>query len=172
MTSPNKYEIYTDRLILRQFKEEDYETYYNILNQEQVSVWLGDRKRKTKQDIINILENYERSWNKNNFGVFAVIEKESQQLIGHCGIRILGRSLDIELLYAFDPSFWGKGYATESANAVAKWAREELKLNGLVAIVYSDNEKSCNVLEKVGFRYKGIQNYFGSKLSLYEIYFD
>lgn len=120
-------EIYTERLILRRFNQSDFENYYDILKQEEVSKWLGARNRKSKED---------------------------NKLIGHCGLKPLEDIQEIELLYAFDPKFWGNGYATESARTIIKFAQDELKLKRLVAIVYPSNDKSCNVIEKLGFQYK------------------
>ena len=46
------------------------------------------------------------------------------------------------------------------------------KLKRLVAIVYPNNNKSCNVIEKLGFQYKGEQEHFGVNLFYYELELD
>lgn len=165
-------EIYTERLILRRFNQSDFENYYDILKQEEVTKWLGAGKRKSKEDVKNMMTTFQNHWDKNNYGVWAVIKKEDNRLIGHCGLKPLEDIQEIELLYAFDPKFWGNGYATESARTIIKVAQDELKLKRLVAIVYPNNNKSCNVIEKLGFQYKGEQEHFGVKLFYYELELD
>ena len=164
--------IYTERLILRRFSESDFENYYDILNQEEVSKWLGSGKRKSKEDVKNIMTSFQSDWDKNNYGVWAVIKKENNRLIGHCGLKHLKDIQEIELLYAFDPKFWGNGYAAESARAVIKFAQDELKFKRLVAGVYPNNNRSCNVIEKLGFKYKGERELFGVNLFYYELELD
>ena len=162
-------EIYTKRLVLRRFIESDFENYYDILKQEEVSKWVGSGKIKSKDDVKNIMRNFESFWEKNNYGVWAVINKENNELVGHCGLKPLEDIQEIELLYAFRPNSWGNGYATESARAVIRLALDELKLKHLIALVYPNNKRSCNVIEKLGFKYKGEQEHFGINLLYYEL---
>lgn len=162
-------EIYTERLFLRRFNEADFESYYNILKQEEVCKWLGAGKRKNKEDVKNIMAAFQSHWDKNNYRVWAVINKENNELIGHCGLKPIDDISETELLYAFDPKSWGKGYATEAARAVIKFAQDELNLERLVAIAYPDNKRSCNVIEKLGFIYKGEQEHFNVNFSYYEL---
>jgi ribosomal-protein-alanine N-acetyltransferase len=162
-------EIYTKRLVLRRFIESDFENYYDILKQEEVSKWIGSGKIKSKDDVKNIMRNFESHWKKNNYGVWAVIKKENNELVGHCGLKPLEDIQEIELLYAFRPNSWGNGYATESARAVIRLALDELKLKHLIALVYPNNKRSCNVIEKLGFKYKGEQEHFGINLLYYEL---
>ncbi|WP_195947884.1 GNAT family N-acetyltransferase [Paraclostridium bifermentans] len=169
MIIKNTHEIFTERLVLKRFNECDLEKYYDILKQEEVSKWLGTGKRKSYDDVKNIMQSFEQHWSQNNYGVWAVINKENDELIGHCGLKNIDNSTDIELLYAFKQSSWGHGYATESAKSVIEFAKNELKLLKLVAIVYPNNIKSCNVIEKLGFEYRGIQKHFGVDLSYYEL---
>lgn len=169
MNSEINNNIYTERLILRRFIQSDLEDYYNILNQEEVSKWLGSGKRISRDAVINSMRSIENFWNKNNYGIWAVINRETNELIGHCGLNPLKDIQKIELLYAFDKKAWGKGYATESAREIIKFAHDELKLNCLVAIAYPNNSRSCNVIEKLGFKYKGEQEHFGVNLSYYEL---
>ena len=162
-------EIHTKRLILRRFSRDDLNNYYNILKQEQVTKWLGTGKRRSYDDVKNMIEIIENHWIQNNYGVWAVINKEKNELIGHCGLKNIDNTNDVELLYAFDPTSWGNGYANESAKAVIEFAKTKTDLKKLVAIAYPNNRKSRNVIEKAGFQYKGMQEHFGANLSYYEL---
>ena len=55
-----------------------------------------------------------------------------------------------------DRSQWGKGYATEAVRAVTGYAFGELGLEKVLASVYSGNDASLRILEKVGYRQAGL----------------
>lgn len=165
----SKRNISTERLFLRRFMDSDFERYCEILSHNEVTMWLGRGDRKNKEDVRKIMTSYQSYWDNNNHGVWAVVREDDNELIGHCGIRYLDAIGEIELLYAFDPNYWNKGYATESVKAVIKYAKEELKLEKLVAIVYPNNSKSCNVIEKQGFDFKGEKELFGINLFYYDL---
>ncbi|GLC31706.1 hypothetical protein bsdE14_31160 [Clostridium omnivorum] len=52
---------------------------------------------------------------------------------------------------------------------IMRFAQDELNLKRLVAIAYPDNKRSCNVIEKLGFIYKGEQEHFNVNFSYYEL---
>jgi len=106
MNNKKSNEIYTKRLLLRKFQICDFEDYYDILKQEEVSMWLGTGKRKSLDDVIRIMKNFEKHWVENNYGVWAVTNRETNKLIGQCGFNILEDTKETELLYAFDSKFW------------------------------------------------------------------
>jgi RimJ/RimL family protein N-acetyltransferase len=58
---------------------------------------------------------------------------------------------DTELGYRFLPEFWGKGLATEAGRASIDFARSDLGLTRLVALVHPDNVASAGVLAKLRF---------------------
>ena len=94
----------------------------------------------------------------NQEGIWAMILKETQQLIGSVGIipdpkrenpqvRMLG--------YWLDENYWGKGYMTEAVQAVLNYGFEELRLSLITATCYPHNKRSQKVLKKNGFIYEG-----------------
>jgi len=165
-------EIYTERLLLRKFKDDDFESYYDILKQEEVSMWLGNGKRKSQEDVKRVMKYFERHWTLNDYGVWAVINRETNELIGQCGFNILEDTKETELLYAFDSKFWGKGYATEASMAAIKFLSENFKLNPIVALAYPNNDRSSNVIKKIGFEYKGMAKHFGVELLYFQLNLD
>ena len=96
------------------------------------------------------------------------MEKKSGNLIGHCGIRPIpdGR---VELLYAYDPSAWGKGYGTEAAAAVLEYGKENFEIDELIAIAYPQNPASIGIIKKLGFESIGKEEHFGKMLEVYSI---
>ena len=66
---------------------------------------------------------------------------------------------DVNLGYQFDPAYWGRGFAAESAGPVLRYAFERLELRRLVAYTQRDNARSVRVLEKLGFQQHSRTNY-------------
>lgn len=162
-------QIITKRLILRKFKKADYDEYCNILGNDEVSKWLGTGKKIDAQKVKKMMSNFKAHWSDRGYGVWAVVEKQSNKLIGHCGLNYFKDLDKTELLYAFDEKYWGRGYATESAKAVVEYTRENLTLSKLTAIAYPENIGSRKVIEKAGFTYMGNREFFGTNLAYYEL---
>ena len=81
---------------------------------------------------------------------FAIFRKSDGALIGAAGVH---PDRDFELGYWVGEPFWGKGYATEAARRVTRFAFEDLNAKEVRAGWYVDNPASGRVLEKIGFRY-------------------
>jgi len=158
-------EIVTDRLKIRRFQEADLEPYIKIMTNPAVTKYLGDGKDLTELDVIKKLDWFKKVWDEHGFGVFAVIELTSQNIIGHCGFLPMKDSR--ELLYAFDSFAWGKGYATEACRAVLEAAKNQFKWTEIYAIAYPQNKHSIAVLKKLGFLNIGTNKYFGHLLEEY-----
>lgn len=86
------------------------------------------------------------------YGLFSVIRKADDQLIGDCGLEQM--TLDgepaAELGYDFRSDVWGQGYATEAACAVRDYAVGVLHLPRLISLIRVGNLASRRVAERVG----------------------
>jgi [ribosomal protein S5]-alanine N-acetyltransferase len=91
---------------------------------------------------------------KNGYGLYSVILKESGLLIGDCGLEQMeiGGEVAAELGYDFRSDHWNRGFATEAARAVRDHAFGALGLPRLVSLIRVGNEPSRRVAEKVGMR--------------------
>jgi len=158
-----KNSIMTERLEIRRFQQADKERYVKIMTNPEVYKYLGDGKGVEDEIARRMVTFFSFSR-----GVFAVVEKESGKLIGHCGIRPIqdGR---IELLYAYDPSAWGKGYGTEAAKAVLDYGRENFEIDELIAMAYPENPGSIGIMKNLGFKSIGQEEHFGNMLEVYSL---
>ena len=157
--------IITDRLEIRRFLEKDTERYVSIMTNPDVYRYLGSGSGVSEEGVVKLMDHFESIFEQ-GYGVFAVIEKASGEVIGHCGIRPIpdGR---IELLYAYCPSAWGKGYATEAGKAVLAYGKENFNLNEIIAMSYPQNPGSIGVIKKLGFEPIGQEEHFGNMLEVY-----
>ena len=145
----------TERLILRQFSTDDAEFILELVNEQSFIQNIGDRGVRTLDDArAYILRVAVTSYEKNGFGLYLVLLKESGESIGMCGLIKREGLEDVDIGYAFLPKFWSKGYALEAALAVRDYARDVIGLKRLVAITDPENQGSIRVLEKIGMRYE------------------
>jgi [ribosomal protein S5]-alanine N-acetyltransferase len=86
-------------------------------------------------------------------GVLSVVRKDTDDVIGYCGVVFHGTGAadEPELAYELRRAAHGRGYATEAAQAVVTWAGEA-DYPRLWASVRDWNVASRRVLEKLGFR--------------------
>jgi ribosomal-protein-alanine N-acetyltransferase len=88
------------------------------------------------------------------YGLFAVILKANNLLIGDCGLEVMevdGTTV-AELGYDFRSDYWNRGYATEAATAVRDFAFQTLGLPQLISLIRVGNVASKRVAEKVGMQ--------------------
>lgn len=88
------------------------------------------------------------------YGLFSVILKSEDLLIGDCGLEHMELDGDpaTELGYDFRSDYWNQGYATEAATAVRDYAFDVLHLPGLISLIRVGNAASRRVSEKIGMR--------------------
>ena len=94
-------------------------------------------------------------WDAHYFGYWIAREPESGRFAGRAGLRhlVVAGEPVIEVGYGFMSDYWGRGIATEVAAATLRAGFEEVGANELVCFTTPTNERSRNVMEKVGFRY-------------------
>ncbi|MGM7682552.1 GNAT family N-acetyltransferase [Cytobacillus sp. Hm23] len=165
----NSDNIETTRLYLRRITHNDIESLYKIVKQNEVGMWLARGEGMSREETENYVENIVSHWNLYGFGVWAVIHKETDKLIGHCGLRYIDDTEDVEILYLINQQYWGNGYATEAANAAIGFAFKCLRIEKLFARVRTRNERSMKVLGKIGFTFLKNKDYNGRILSYFEL---
>jgi len=86
---------------------------------------------------------------------FCILRNSDQLFLGCIGLHVEDEGY--ELGYWLGKPFWGLGYATEAARAVARFAFETLDAPFLQAGWFHDNPASGHVLAKLGARHNGSQ---------------
>lgn len=146
--------IETERLILRPITINDAEDIFQYSRNENVGSSAGCKPHANIEETNDIMKFVflEKE------GVFGIELKATGRLFGSIGLipdpkrqnnkaRMLG--------YAIGEAYWGKGYATEAAQALIDWAFKELDIDLISAYCYPFNEKSKRILMKCGFTYEG-----------------
>lgn len=147
----------TERLRLRELSQDDAEFMLRLLNEPSFIQNIGDRGvRELEGARAYILGGPVASYERHGFGLWLVEEKGSGAPVGICGLLKRDALEDVDIGYALVPEHWSKGYASESAAAVVAYAREKLGLRRVAAITDADNQRSCGLLERLGFRHEGM----------------
>ena len=162
--------VETKRLILRQFTLEDAADNYRIYTDPENMRFMGRQpdsvefeREHLQKHIANYYENY-------GFGLWAVVLKENNELIGRCGFlyQQIEATQEFEITYLIDKHFWGKGLATEAAREVVRLGFEKYEFPRIVAVINPENVGSVRVAEKLGMAYERDVNFkdFG-KVAMY-----
>jgi len=145
----------TERLFLRQLTTDDAGFILELLNDPAFIQNIGDRNVRTIEDACSyILNGPMKSYDKNGFGLYLVVLKETNESIGMCGLIRRDTLEDVDIGYALLPDYWHKGYAVEAARATKTYAKEVIGLKRIVAIVDPANAGSIRVLEKLGLQFE------------------
>lgn len=149
--------IETPRLRLREFVEEDWPAV--LAYQTDPRYWrLYAWTERTEADVRAFVEGFV-VWQavkpRLKFQL-AVTLRDGGRLIGNCGIRLAEAGARTgDLGYEISPEFWGRGYATEAAQAMVGFGFEELGLHRVWGECVPENTASRRVMEKLGMRCEG-----------------
>lgn len=164
----------TARLRLRPFSLKDADRYgERIFSDPDVMRYMnvdGTVPPNPKMHAMGYIIERNREWRLRGHGAWALVEKATDELIGHTGLFVIERTEVVEVGYALGKAFWGKGYATEAARETLRYGFEVLKLAEIVAVAFPANAASLRVMEKIGMRSLGITDtYYNLDLACYTL---
>jgi ribosomal-protein-alanine N-acetyltransferase len=145
----------TERLILRKMIPEDADQLLLIFSDPKVMQSFGgtlfDRAMMERWIVRNL-----KHQDRYGYGIFSVILKEKDELVGDCGLERMevDGSQEVELGYDFRSDYWNRGLATEAAAAVRDYAFEQLGIERLISLIRPGNLASQRVAEKIGMNKK------------------
>lgn len=153
----------TQRLILREFIPSDDEGILELDSNKDVHKYLGNKPIKNIEEARKIIDFIRQQYIENGIGRWAIIEKETTNFIGWAGLKFIkdernNHSNFYDLGSRLIPKYWGKGIATESAQASLEYGFEKLQLNIIYGMADINNKASRNVLQKIGFKF--IETFF------------
>ncbi len=155
----------TERLILRQFTEDDVNILVELDSDYEVVRYTPDVGKVRDYKVIKtevlprFLAFYEQY---DGYGCWAAVEKSTQAFIGWFLFRPVvhasyfdpayANESDVELGYRLRKPAWGKGYATEGSKALISKGFSELETQRVMAVALAANVASIRVMEKVGLK--------------------
>ena len=154
----------TERLYLREMNPSDFESLCKILQDE--DAMYAYEGAFSDSEVQEWLDRQISRYQKWNFGLWAVILKETDEMIGQCGLTMQPWKEDevLEIGYLFERQYWHNGYATEATIACKKYAFEKLDADEVCSIIRDSNIASQKVALRNGMikmdtwtkHYKGV----------------
>lgn len=150
-------ELRTERLLLRRWSGKDREAIAEMDADPEVMRYIGDGSVRDPELAGETIERFERLWDEQGFGLFAVEWSATGELAGWTGLAVpsfLPEVLPaVEIGWRLRREFQGRGIATEAARESMRFGFEEAGLDRLVSIHHPDNTASARVMEKIGLRF-------------------
>ena len=135
---------------MREMQQSDYPALSKILQDEEVmyayeGVFSDD-------EVQGWLDKQIQNYEQHRFGLWAVILKESNEMIGQCGLTMQDYEGNpvLEVGYLFQKAFWHNGYAAEAAIACKEYAFDRLNVNEVFSIIRDTNTPSQHVAKRNG----------------------
>jgi RimJ/RimL family protein N-acetyltransferase len=146
----------TERLILRPYRLEDFDTYVEMWADPDVVRFIGGKPFDREASWSRFLRQA-GVWHHMGFGFFAIEEKETGLMVGEAGFqdarRIIEPSIEgtLEAGWGLMPTGQGWGYATEAMGAAIAWAETTFPGRRMTCIIDPDNLPSIRVAQRLGF---------------------
>lgn len=140
--------INSERLIIRPWQLSDADDFLKLSQDKGFNLYPITRYRQETVDEA-------RDWIQKNRGKFAVIEKDSNLLIGMGGLTpwsYEGEDM-VDVTYRLRESAWGHGHGWELAKALVDYAFNVQKLTEVTATITPDNLPSKRIAEKLGMKF-------------------
>ena len=140
----------TERLILREMKQSDFQDLAEIL--QNPKVMYAYEHDFSDDDVQRWIDRQTNRYEKYGFGLWAAVLKETNDMIGQAGLTMqpYKNTEVLEIGYLLKEKFWHCGYAKEAARACKKYAFEHLKKDKVYSVIKADNFSSAKVAESIG----------------------
>lgn len=145
--------------MLRPWRPSDLDAFAAIESDPEFRRYVGTGRPLTLETARAEIEGFEDEWRRLGHGRWAVEEGASGELIGACGVLSWQEGTPEgtgEVAYGFARSRWGRGLATEAAQASVVWAFANFDFDSLVGLTHPENAASQRVLAKLGMQYEGL----------------
>ncbi|MBP8855885.1 MAG: GNAT family N-acetyltransferase [Oscillospiraceae bacterium] len=159
-------QIETTRLYLRELCQTDYAALCAILQDKEVMY--AYEHAFSDIEAQEWMDKQCRRYQENGFGLWAVLRKDTKEMIGQCGLTLqdCGGKEVLEIGYLFQKAVWHQGYATEAAIACKQYAFEQLGADEVYSIIRENNLPSQKVAIRNGMTIKGkiVKHYYGMEM--------
>ena len=159
-------QIETTRLYLRELCQADYAALCAILQDKEVMY--AYEHAFSDIEAQEWMDKQCRRYQENGFGLWAVLRKDTKEMIGQCGLTLqdCGGKEVLEIGYLFQKAVWHQGYATEAAIACKHYAFEQVGADEVYSIIRENNLPSQKVAIRNGMTIKGkiVKHYYGMEM--------
>ncbi|HSK25514.1 MAG TPA: GNAT family N-acetyltransferase [Jiangellales bacterium] len=164
----------TERLRVRDWSTDDADDALAVYGDERVSRWLSPAMSPVPDvdSMRGLLQRWvdEQAEAGTPCGRWAVERRDDGVLVGALVLRRMPPyHEDIEIAWQLAPEHWGHGYATEAAQALARWAFRQ-SAHELYAVVRPANERGVAMAKRMGMEWVGeTEKYYDLLLQVYRL---
>lgn len=128
------------------------EALHSLWTEEQVRRFLWDGEVIPLGSTRKIVEDSQTLFDEHGFGIWAVRERGSDELLGFAGYWHFRIPPVLELLFGVAPGHRNCGIATQAGGRLIRYAFEDLRLRTVEASTDFGNAASIRVLDKLGMQ--------------------
>ena len=158
----------TERLLLRQWREDDFEAYARICADPEVMRFLGG-KPFSRLEAWRHMAMLVGHWHLRGYGHWAAEEKASGRLVGRMGFLNPEGWPGFEVGWTLAREGWGGGDGTEGARRMLEHAFTEMNREHVISLIHAENKASVRVAEKMGEKVEGRTEVLGVPVLIYGI---
>ncbi len=160
----------TERLILREINENDFDDLYRMNSDPLIMKYVGDGSTRSHEQMTKelgtLISHYSR---KPGLGIWATILKGTNSFVGASGLVYYDNTPEIEIAYRMLKEHWNNGYATEASIGLLKYGFKKIGLKKIVSSAHVENVASRRVMEKIGMRHVDNRVHYNCLQAYYEI---
>ncbi|AFY35817.1 GNAT family N-acetyltransferase [Calothrix sp. PCC 7507] len=160
-------QLETQRLILRGWREEDFDAYSEMCGDPEVMRYIGAGKPLSCEESWRNMAMILGHWYLRGYGLWAVEERQSGEMIGRIGCHQPHGWPGFEIGWTLRRAYWRRGFAIEAARAALNYAFAELQQSHVISLIRPENVASRRVAEKLGEKLTGKMEFMGGEAVIY-----
>lgn len=162
----------TERLRLREITIDDREDLFEYLSNEEVIKYYGQEAFVHLTQAEALIDLFATNFRENKGVRWGIERKGVQGLIGTVGFHAFSaKHRRAEIGYEIHPDYWRKGYTQEAVMSILQYGFDVLELTRIGAVVFTENDASYQLLEKLGFEREGLlRDYMYQTGALHDTY--
>ncbi|HYE72846.1 MAG TPA: GNAT family N-acetyltransferase, partial [Blastocatellia bacterium] len=142
------------RLLIREWQVQDWLAFRPIATHPEVMRYIAAGVPWADDQIQSFVARQIENARRDGYCLWKLVDKADHRLIGFCGLQKIRTIGEVEIGWWLARDFWGKGLATEAANAALECGFKTFKLKRIIAIAQPENSASTNVMRKIGMTFE------------------
>ncbi len=144
--------LHTERLILRQLKDQDLQPIFELRSNPKVNEYLGRDRSLSIEDTKEHIRTLQKGFQNNEIALWIMTKPIDDVMIGSVVMfQYQQENNSAEIGFEMKPEFWGNGFTSEAVYKVIEYCKTQIQLDSLRAVVQNGNEASLKIIKKAGF---------------------
>jgi RimJ/RimL family protein N-acetyltransferase len=154
-------QLRTERVLLRRWRTADVDAFARINADARVMEFLP--RPLARYESAALIARFETGFVRDGYGLWALELPGRASLAGFVGLAPVDPALPfapaVEVGWRLAPAYWGRGFATEAAREVVRFAFQALGMTSLVSFTVAANNRSRRVMERLGMTRRAAEDF-------------